>query len=219
MNKRAVIFDMDGVLIDSEPIYMQMFYEVFKEHNIEVDLDDIYTVIGTSMQRTWEILGELWTPRLSASNFKEISEAYTPTVAFNFKDLLFPHTYFLLNKLKNNHIPIGLASASPRPIINAVLEDTNIELFFDSTISGEEVAHSKPDPTVYLNTMKNLAVKPSNTIIIEDSPAGIEAGLKSGATVIAIKDHRFGLQQKGAHYYAKDLMEVFNIIDKLWDLK
>lgn len=218
MSKKAVIFDMDGVLVDSEPIYMQRFYEFFKYHDQDVNILDIYKVIGTSDHRTYEMLGELWTPVLSSEDFYDSFSKHQHNIGFEFTDLLFPHVHYLMRNLKKNDIELGLASASPRKNIEAVLEQNNLKDYLTFTISGEEVYESKPNPEVYLQTMKNLGVKPENTIIIEDSPSGITAATKSGATVIAIKDNRFSLDQTHADYHATDIMDAYNIIVNLHKL-
>lgn len=218
MNKKAVIFDMDGVIVDSEPIYMQTFYELFKAHNQEVTLEEIYTVIGTSSDKTWEILGNFWNPVLDSKTISNHYHEFEPSLEFVYEDLIFPHMRYLLKRLREEDILVGLASASSRVAINNVITDTNIKDAFHSTISGEEVAASKPAPDVYLETMQRLGVKPENTIVIEDSPSGIKAGKSAGATVIAIKDHRFGLDQSQADHKVKDLMEAYNLIMKLFEI-
>lgn len=215
-NKRALIFDMDGVIIDSEPIYMNRFYDFFTQNQQEVDIHDIYRVIGTSSDRTWEMLAEMWSTPITPTQFLEKFESYEPHFDFNYPDILFPHIRFLLSELKKMNVAIGLASASPKDNILQVLSDTNIKEFFYETLSGDEVHESKPNPAVYLETMKRLGVKPEDTIVIEDSPSGIKAAKSAKATVIAIKDHRFGLNQEGADYYAKDLMEAYHLITKIW---
>ncbi len=209
---KAVIFDMDGVLVDTEPIYIQRFYEFFKAHNIDVDVKDIYRGIGTPDDVTFNLLGSLWNPKISGEEFREIFSTHKHQTNFTYKDLAFPHLHYLMKNLISNDIALGLASASPRSAIENVITDTKIKDFLHHTISGEEVFESKPNPEVYLQTMQKLQVKPEHTIIVEDSPSGIKAGLASGATVIAIKDNRFKLDQSGAHYFASDLMEVHNII-------
>ena len=218
MSKKAVIFDMDGVIVDSEPIYMQIFYELFKAHKQDVTLDDIYTVIGTSTEKTWEILGNFWDPVLDMDTISNHYHEFEPTLEFVYEDLIFPHMRYLLKRLKEEDILIGLASASSRVTIDNVITDTKIKDAFHSTISGDEVPASKPSPDVYLETMKRLGVKPENTIVIEDSPSGIKAGKSAGATVIAIKDHRFGLDQSQADHHVKDLMEAYNLIMTLFEI-
>lgn len=218
-NNKAVIFDMDGVLIDSEPIYMHIFNEFLSAHGNEVDMQKVYKVIGTANPKTFEIIGKLFNDPINSEQAMELFEKFTPEIGFNYQDLLNPHVNFILNKLQANNIQIGLASASSRESIDKMKKENNIEQFFGYTVSGQEVKHSKPAPDVYLKTMEKLNVEPANTIVLEDSPSGIQAGKASGATVIAIKDTRYNLDQSKADYIASDFIESFYIIQKLWNIK
>ncbi len=218
-NNKAVIFDMDGVLVDSEPIYMHIFNEFLTSHGNEVNMQDVYKVIGTAEPKTFEIIGNLFNDPIESETALKLFNEYTPEIGFNFKDLIFPHVNFILNKLTQNDIRIGLASASSRDAIDGMKNANGIAHYFEFTVSGHEVEHSKPAPDVYLTAMKNLNVLAENTIVIEDSPSGIKAGKSAGATVIAIRDTRFGLDQSEADYIANDMVEAFYIIQKLWNIK
>jgi len=215
---KAVIFDMDGVLVDSEPVYMNYFYEPFVRHNQDVSLQDIYSVIGTTMEDTWRILGEAWQPLKS---LEEIQELYTHDVdeAFvDYDDLKMPHIKHLMHQLQKNNIKMGVASASPKETIKRVLKECQLESYISFYVSGEEVKASKPAPDVYLEVMRALEVKPENTIVIEDSTLGIKAGKSAGATVIAMKDNRFGMDQSEADHFVNDHMESYHLIKRLFDL-
>lgn len=212
---KAILFDMDGVIVDSEPIYMQNMYEFVQFHGVDVSLNDIYKVIGTTMETTWEMLGAYFEPKLSAKETETLYRQTPQKMVFNYKDAKMPHLYFLLDYLKENKIKIALASASPKATIEQVLETLEIKDYFDFYISGEEVENSKPSPDVYLALLDKLNLNADEVIVIEDSTLGIRAGKSAGAKVIGIKDNRFGLDQSEVDFLANDLMEVYNLIHKM----
>lgn len=216
---KAVIFDMDGVLVDSEPIYMNYFHTPFHLNNQKTKIQDLYPVIGTTMDDTWDILAETWVPKLTKTEMLDYFKDLDVDAAFkDYGDLRMPHLTHLLKFLKANKIKTAVASASPKSVIKRVLQECEIDTYFDFYVSGEEVNASKPAPDVYLKAMSVLNVKPENTLVIEDSTLGIQAGKSAGATVIAYKDNRFGLDQSKADYHVNDHMESYHQIRKLFRL-
>lgn len=222
MNRRntlkAVIFDMDGVIVDSEPIYMNYFYEPFIKHKQEATLQDIYPVIGTTMDDTWALLGDVWHPIKSGEEIKSMFDKDVDTAFTDYDDLKMPHIKHLMHQLQKNNIKMAVASASPKATIKRVLEECQLDSYISFYISGEEVNASKPAPDVYLEAMRVLDVKPEHTIVIEDSTLGIQAGKSACATVLAMKDNRFGLDQSKADHFVNDHMESYHTIMKLFNL-
>lgn len=155
------------------------------------------------MEETWEIVDRRFDPVLNAIETER-----------HYEDLKMPHLFKILNYLKDNKIKIALASASPRITIENVLQSLKVEDYFSYYLSGEVVIESKPNPIIYIKTMDKIGVKPEETIVIEDSPAGIRAGIDADAKVIAIKDHRFDLKQDHANVIVDDLQGAYNIIKK-----
>lgn len=210
---KAVIFDMDGVLVDTETIYMQMFYDLFTNNGFRVDKEDIYSIIGTSTETTWRLLGDMVVPSISANDVAELYHSKIPDHNnINFYDLKFPHVQQIMKKLTDRGIKIAIASSAPVEDIEKVIDQCNLNKYIDYFISGDSLIESKPNPEIYLHVMGKLNVKKENTIIIEDSYSGILAGKNSGAFVIAIKDRKFGINQTDADLIVPELLEAYNFI-------
>ena len=213
----AVIFDMDGVLVDTESVYMQEFYDLFINNDFKVNKKDIYSIIGTSTEVTWELLGAMISPTLSS---EEVSKLYFEQVDHsdtNFYDLKFPHVQKIFKSLNEKNIKTGIASNSSIDDIENMIDQCHIRENVDFYMSGESLKESKPNPEIYLQTMKELNAKSENTIIIEDSYSGIKAGKRAGAFVIAIEDRKFGIDQSEADLIVTDLLEAYNFIVEAYE--
>lgn len=216
---KAVIFDMDGVIIDSEPVYLNYFFEPFVKYNQNVNIQDIYSIIGTTVERTWEILADAWKPNKTVSEIIDLyDDNEIQTLVNDYEDIKMPHLEFLMKSLKDHGVKLAIASGSPLQVIEKVMKSLSLERYISFYISGEEVKASKPSPDVYLETMRALDVLPENTIVIEDSDIGIEAAKKAGTMVLAYKDHRFGMDQSQADHFVCDHIESFHTIARLFNL-
>lgn len=212
---KGILFDMDGVIIDSEPVHILRFYNFLCSYGIDLNYKDLYSNIGLSMSKIWDGFGEKFNPKISGSEAKSLFENLENVIEFNYKDIKMPHLNYLLNYLRDEKIKIGLASASPIDIIKKVLIDLDIIDCFDYYMSTEEVSHSKPNPEVYNVLMDKLDLKFDEILIIEDSKSGIMAGVLTGAKVIALKDTRYDIDQSMADIILNDLMEVYIYIESL----
>lgn len=209
---RAVIFDMDGVLIDSEAFYLYRLLEVCQQHHQSITLEQLKSTAGMNMTEFWNKLSQWWTPQKSP---EEMQKIFVIEGQNDYADLANPHLHFMLKSLKEKGLKLAIASASEMTEIKAMVDQTQIESYFDCILSGCHLEKSKPDPLIYLKTMKELDVKPEETVVVEDSLYGIQAGKASGAYVIAKKDDRFNVNQTIADAIATDLLDVFVQIEEL----
>lgn len=179
---RAVIFDKDGVLVNTEPELDRRRRAFFAEMGIDDSgFPDFYgsnnAVVWSSVEphdlaRRERLYGEF--RRRFANDPMPYAELAAPGVAD------------VLRRLRAAGLALGLASASPRWVIDAFLADLGIAGLFDVTVSGEECAASKPAPDVYLRAMDALGVAPEEVVVVEDSPIGILAARRAGALVCAV---------------------------------
>ena len=181
----AIIFDMDGVIVDSEPLHERAFREVLAEigfgqtHGI-----DFPAFYGKSDLVVWrdfiarhqpsESLEELLARK--ETRFAELLRREEP---------IFTGLPELLDKLYGAY-PLALASGSRHPTIDAVLALRRLRPFFQAIVSSEDVERGKPAPDIFVRTAELLGVSRNECCVIEDSVAGVEAGLAAGMTVVAI---------------------------------
>ena len=182
---QAIIFDMDGVIVDSEPLHERAFLEVLEEigygrtHGI-----DFPAYYGKSDLVVWRDFIARHRPAQSLEELLARKEKKFGALLQQ-EEPIFSGLPELLAKLSPRG-PLALASGSRHPTINAVLAMRGLRRFFRVVVSSEDVAHGKPAPDIFLRTAELLEVAPNECCVIEDSASGVEAALAADMTVIAI---------------------------------
>lgn len=184
----AVIFDMDGLLIDSEPFWREAEIAIFKEHGISLSEDDCR---GTTGMRVDEVVN-YWSGIYPEANLQvnEVVDAIMREVTrlVETKGKPLPGVVSLLEKLKSRQVPVALASASSYALINAVLKKLQIADFFQVVQSAEHMEFGKPHPQVFLEAARRLKVAPERCLVFEDSVYGVIAGKAAKMKVVAVPD-------------------------------
>lgn len=178
---KAVIFDMDGVLIDSEPHHLVIERGLFQKLGLTVSEDEHKSYLGKSTLLMWmEVKEKHETPysysELAAMNKAEIINHFSqPGNA-----IAMPGVKEALESLRETGIPMAVASSAAADIITLILEGTGLKEFFLYANSCDTAGRSKPAPDVYLNTSGLLGVVPRQCLVVEDSPNGIRAAKAAG---------------------------------------
>lgn len=191
---QAVIFDMDGVLIDSEPIHYATDKILLKELNISVPDNYLDKFVGTTNPFMWsQILNEF---KIN----KDLQEILDKQLALKIKTLeegnyqpISGITELLISINKNN-TTMAVASSSSILFIEAVLTKLKIDKYFKFYISGEEIKKSKPEPDIFLKTAEMLQINPKECIVIEDSKNGVIAAKRAGMKCIGYINPNSGNQ-------------------------
>lgn len=184
----AVIFDMDGVLINSEPFWKQAEIRVFDSVGIDFLGVGGEQTVGLRIDEVvafWHAKYP-WKNKSKATVVQEIMDEMAAIIKSKGEAL--SGVKEILSKLKQHNIKIGLASSSYAVLIDATLSKLDIGKYFDYTLSAEKLAYGKPHPEVYLNVAKKLNRDPSECLVIEDSFNGILAAKAAKMQVAAIPD-------------------------------
>ncbi len=211
-NIKAAIFDMDGVLIDSEMVYLEQMYEQLKENYPWIQKEDLYPMVGMDDQATYEFLCRLARRSTDDISFRQEMKAMEAKCGVYFPDVLKPGVEEVLIYLREKGYKTAIASSSRGAVINRMLTECHLEQYFDYTVSGEEFTRSKPNPEIYLHTAEKLQADPSECFVTEDSNAGITAALAAGMTVAAVHEPRFNQDQEAAHMKITHLCELKSIL-------
>ncbi|MFD2037573.1 hexitol phosphatase HxpB [Belliella marina] len=182
---KAVIFDMDGVIINSEMFWKQAEYEVFT--SLGVNVTAVESALTKSM--TTSEVTNFWyhISPWEGKDHKDVEQMVISRVIelIETEDCQIEGVKDFIELLKEKHYKIGLATNSPQRIIPTVLKKLGIEGLFDAVLSAEFEIKGKPDPTIYFNAAKKLNTDPADCIVIEDSHSGMLAAKNAGMTVIA----------------------------------
>ncbi len=182
---QAVIFDMDGVLSDSEPIYQDSLNQVLSEHGYALTDEDNAQILGTTVEYSWRWIIDRFGLEGSLEDWVA---RYDSIIVDNLRRRVeaSPGVYELLDGVKARGLKLGLASSSQGNWVEALLTTLGVQDKFETIVSGEMVTNGKPDPEIFLTAARRLGVDPARCLVIEDSPHGISAGKSAGMKVVAV---------------------------------
>ena len=209
-NYEAIIFDMDGVLIDSEPQWKVAMENVFKSVGLEMARKDFQKTVGLRID---EVI-TFWNhhKKLGIQDEKVVEDAIIDQMIALVHENPIPlkGVNETLAYLKKSNIKIGLATSSPYRLLNAVLSALKIEEYFDFIHSAEKESYGKPHPAVYISAAKALSVNPSKCLVIEDSFNGVISGKAAKMDVVCIpeKTHEPNSKLDVADYLFDDMAEM-----------
>ena len=184
----AVVFDMDGVIFDSERAVMQCWKELAEKYQIPDIEQAVLSCTGTTMKRTREIMLETYGAEFPYDTYAKESSAIYHSRYDGGRLPMKPGVVELLTFLKEEGKKIALASSTRRQTVTNQLRDAGILDFFDQVICGDMVEHSKPAPDIYLMTCSKMGVAPSDAYAIEDSYNGIRSAYSAGMKPIMVPD-------------------------------
>ncbi len=182
----ALIFDMDGVLIDSEPLHQRALVSVLSARGHHLGDEEYDALVGISQEKTWAWLSSRFGLRGDLSGYRA---AYEAAVLQLLHGRLKPEpgAVELVGGLLRVGWRLALASSSPARWVEATLAGLGLEKAFEVVVSGDRIARGKPDPEIFLTAARLLGVSPARALVIEDSLPGLEAASRAGMAVIAVR--------------------------------
>jgi len=214
---KAVIFDMDGVLIDSEIIYLDHMYEKLKIKYPQINREALFAVVGSTTKRTMEIISDVIGEDVNSHMFQELYAELWVDCRPDYPSILRKEVPDILKELHRRGYQVALASSTSRAGIDDVLTSCGLKGDFDYIVSGEEFKESKPNPEIYLHTADTLKREPKECLVVEDSTYGIMAGHGAGMTVASVIDDRFSFDRSLADYSINGLWEILDVLEELND--
>lgn len=209
---KAVIFDMDGLMIDSERVTFQGYQKVLGEMGLDISEDFYVTLLGRTIPTAKKLFLDVYGHNFDLDKVIPLVHQYMADLFENegvpLKKGLLP----LLQYLKENNYKTIVATSSQRNRVDRILQLTHLEEYFDDSICGDEVEHGKPDPEVFLRSCQKLGVEPHEAIVLEDSEAGIEAAYKGHIKVLCIPDMKYPEDQ-----YAQMTTEILDSLEDVID--
>lgn len=213
-NIDTVIFDMDGVLIDSEPLWKAAEIKVFETIGIDFIKVGGEKTVGLRIDEVIDYWYEKypWENKTKAQVVDEIMLEMVNGIQANGEPM--KGVFEILEFFKSKGMKIGLASSSYQVLIDTSLEKLGIAHYFDVTLSAQNCAYGKPHPEVYIETAKLLKSEPQNCLVIEDSLNGVIAGKAAKMNVVAVPDgtHTVTEQLKVADLRVDNLKELVKVL-------
>ncbi|WP_350344047.1 HAD family phosphatase [Proteinivorax tanatarense] len=200
----TVIFDMDGVLIDSEPIFREVEDEMLRELGIEFTDEDFDYYVGRPGQEFWkEIIEKYDLKNLTVEEvFKDNVNRYIRRLKERENITLINGVEYWIKRMKEDSKNIIIASSSPQIIIDVVLDKFSIKKHFPKVIAGDSVEKGKPNPEIFLKAASVFDTPPDRCLVIEDSANGIKAAKAAGMYCVAYRNENSGVQNYGAADYS-----------------
>lgn len=218
---KAVIFDMDGVIIDSEGKYLEYIYEFAREKRQDLRIEELYGTVGATKRDCWEIVeravgnGQSWEQLRQEYHERGIWKRAFEEV--DYETIFRPEVLDVMDELQHMGLKLAVASSTGLEQVRYILSMNHVWERLELAVSGEMFKRSKPDPEIYLHTAEELGVEPSQCLAIEDSTVGIAAGKAAGMKVAALIDNRFGFDRSLADRELLNLREIPELARRLME--
>lgn len=208
---KGIIFDMDGVILNSEPIHIKVCEEILKTFGINSPESYFDKYLGIANPVMWAEIKKEYPIDKSVEEIIAMQEEKTFEILKTSDIEESPNLKNFLQMLKDNEIPCSIASSSPQELIDIIVDKLNIKSFLKYWISAENFNTSKPDPTIFLETAKKMGVEPKDIVVIEDSENGLKAGKRAGMKCIGYtKFHIGNPNMKEADFIINDFSEILD---------
>jgi len=214
----GVIFNSDGVLVNSEPVSLEAFRRMYAEVNIELSEDDLTSVIGHTAEASASMMWDRHGYFMKHEEYLEREERNYRQLVDEQGIAVFPGVIDLLDELADQQIPFALASSGHAAKIEMNLAAARLKDRFSIVVSGDDVDWGKPDPEIFLLAASHLSLPPERCIVIEDSIAGVEAARRAGMSCVAVTNTFTAQALAGADCVVHSLERVnLALLRKLMD--
>ena len=216
---KALIFDMDGVIIDSEPIHIEVNTSLLQDEGIILEPSENHEFIGVRNVEMWDTLIKRHNIPKTVEELLTIQKSYKMQRFMNEDLEAIGGIKELLRDAKRKNLKIALATSSPMYFAKYILKDIGVQIFFDKLVTADDISRSKPDPEIYLTAAKVLGVLPEECIAIEDAPLGIQAAQAAGMKCIGFKNPNSGNHDISfAEYVVSSIKDIdLDNIQKMWE--
>ena len=220
MRIKAVLFDMDGVIIDSEMEYLKHLYKFALEKNPNVKIEELYGTVGTTKRDCWLVVEKAVD---SGQTWEELHAEYLPRWwdifdTTDYKAIFRPEVLDVMAQLKEMGLRLAVASSTNIEQVKKILDMNHVSEYLELMVSGSTFKRSKPDPEIYLYTAEKMGLAPEECLVIEDSTVGITAGHRAGMPVAALIDNRFSFDRSLADYELESLEESVGLAERLGEI-
>ena len=210
--KKGIIFDIDGLIVDSETVTMELMQKRFGEYNIEITREFYSSFVGHNRKDIDDMLVKLCGENVPALRIMDEIHAYMDTIPLPVK----PGFMNILKESREAGFILGVATSSNYNHAKHSLGNIGVLDSFDVVICADMVSKSKPEPDIYLKALETMGLAADEAWILEDAQAGVESGCNAGVDVICIPDMLMPRKDvlDRAFAVAKDLDEAWQIIKK-----
>lgn len=215
MSNKVVIFDMDGVLVDTEPVYRRLSEELYKRLGIELTEEEQYAFAGSVSKDKWTSLRNRFNLKQSIEELGKMSSGIKYEYLAN-KENEIPKIKGideLILSLKDRGIKICVASSSRKENVEVILTKTKLIKYFDYIISGSEVQKGKPNPEIFLKAADKLNADITDCVVIEDTRNGVRAAKAAKMKCVGFRNLNSGIQNIEASDIIVDAFDKENIKD------
>lgn len=209
----AIVFDFDGVVVNSEPFYEKAERRLFNEFDIKVPDEDWKYFKGSSEENFYKTISEKYHIDLPIDKLIKRGRDLLLQEFMNGLDYIPGYLDFIRDVGKI--YKTGLVTSSPSEVLNWIFKHTKIDNHFECIVSGDDVKKCKPYPEPYLEVARRLHVVPQNMIVIEDSINGVKSAISAGAITIGLTTSLPKEDLKGSNFIAKSYNEIRQIINSI----
>lgn len=204
----AVIFDMDGVIVDTNPYHSEAFASFFIQHGLDFDKRDFATHMYG--KHNSYIMSHFFGRKIEGEELKQLEDEKEALFREIYASKVNPIQGYLpfLKQLIQNGFSCGVATSAPRANLSLITDKLSLHTYMKSMLASEDVTQHKPHPEVYLKSAKNLEIAPEKCLVFEDSFSGITAALNAGSKVVGVLTSHTREELPPCDFYIRDYSEI-----------